>query len=232
MKKDKIVLKPTFEESFDLINREIQKRKNKWNLTSLNWVDYDDVAQIIRLHVYEKWHLYDNAKPLTPWLNRIISNQIKNLIRNYYGNFSRPCLKCEASEEEASCKIYTSQCSDCPLYAKWEKSKKSACNIKIPLALNDHLHEVNSVNFNSSSNVEDDIKKMHIKMKEILKPNEWIVYESLYMENLEENEVAKRLGFISNEKNRNPGYKQIKNLKKIIIKKAKDCLSKDGIEML
>ena len=79
-----------FEESIDFINQEIKKRRNKWCLTSLNWIDFDDVSQIIRIHIYEKWHLYDKDKPLGPWLNRIISNQIKNLIRNNYGNYSRP----------------------------------------------------------------------------------------------------------------------------------------------
>ena len=82
-KKESYKKKPTFEESFDLINQEIRKRTNKWSLSSLNWMDFDDVSQIIRLHIYEKWHLYDASKPLGPWLNRIISNQIKNLIRNH-----------------------------------------------------------------------------------------------------------------------------------------------------
>ena len=55
--------KPTFEESYDFVNQEIRKRSKKWSLTSLNWIDYDDVSQIIRIHIYEKWHLYDGEKP-------------------------------------------------------------------------------------------------------------------------------------------------------------------------
>ena len=73
---------------------------------------------------------------------------------------------------------------------------------------------------------------MHLKMNQILKPNEWIVYEGLYIKNLEEDEVAKKLGLKSNEKNRKPGYKQIKNLKKSILRKAKECIEKGGIELL
>ena len=69
-------------------------------------------------------------------------------------------------------------------------------------------------------------------MKTILKPNEWTVYKGLYIENLEEDQVAEKLGFTSNEKNRRPGYKQIKNLKKSILKKAKECLNKEGVELL
>jgi hypothetical protein len=224
MKNNKRLKKPTFEESFDFINQEIRKRSKKWSLTSLNWIDYDDISQIIRIHIYEKWHLYDVGKPLGPWLNRIISNQIKNLVRNHYGNFARPCLKCEAAEGEASCKIYELQCNDCPLYAKWEKTKRSAYNIKIPVALEDHTTEVKSTKFDDFIDTEVQIEKVHIRMEKILKPNEWIVYKGLYIDYLEEDEVAEKLGFTSNEKNRRPGYKQIKNLKKSIIKKAKEYI--------
>ena len=120
----KAVEKPEFEESIDDINREIAKRRNKWNLTVLAWMDFEDVSQILRIHIYKKWHLYDAEKPLGPWINRIISNQIKNLIRNNYGNYARPCLRCAAAEGGELCSIYSKQCSDCPLYSNWEKSKK------------------------------------------------------------------------------------------------------------
>ncbi len=231
-KKGSYKKKPTFEESFDFINQEIRKRTNKWNLSSLNWMDFDDVSQIIRLHIYEKWHLYDVNKPLGPWLNRIISNQIKNLIRNYYGNFTRPCLKCEAQEGEIGCKIYIEQCSQCPLYGKWAKGKKSAYDIKIPLSLEDHSFEVNSIRLSDGASLEDNIKKLNVKLKEILRPNEWIVYETIYIKNLSEEEAASELGLKSNEKNRKPGYKQIQNIKKSIIKKVKENMEKGEIEIL
>ena len=224
--------KPTFEESIGFIDKEIRKRRSKWSLTSLHWMDYDDVSQIIRIHIYEKWHLYNPEKPLAPWINRIISNQIKNLIRNNYGNFSRPCLKCEAAEPVDLCKIYGKQCNECPLYAKWEKGKKKAYNVKIPLALDDHLHEVRYMSFEDGINVEDYANNLHEKMKEILKPNEWIVYEGFFIKNQEEEEISKLLGFKSNEKNRKPGYKQIKNIRKKIIDKVKKCLSRGDIDIL
>jgi len=195
-------------------------------------MDYDDVSQIIRIHIYEKWHLYDSEKPLAPWINRIISNQIKNLIRNNYGNFSRPCLKCEAAEPIDLCKIYGKQCNECPLYAKWEKGKKKAYNVKMPLALDDHLHEISYMSFEDGINVEDYADVLHKKMKEILKPNEWIVYEGFFIKNQEEEEISKLLGFKSNEKNRKPGYKQIKNIRKKIINKVKKCLSRGDIDIL
>ena len=216
----------------DFINQEIIKRKHKWSLTSLNWMDFDDVSQIIRVHIYEKWHLYKEDKPLGPWLNRIIANQIKNLIRNNYGNYSRPCLKCAAQEGFDGCKIYDKQDSSCPLYARWEKTKKSAYNIKIPLSLEDHSHEVQRIVLSDSMDIEKNAAKLHKKMKEVLKPNEWIVYKGLFVDNLEETQVAESLGYMSTEKNRNPGYKQIKNLKKNIIDKVKAVLKKGEVDFL
>mgnify|MGYP003121163665 FL=1 len=99
----------SFEDCINIIDEEIRKRKSKWNLQSLAWMDFDDVSQIIKIHINNKWHLYDPKQPLRPWLNRIISNQLKNLIRNNYGNFTRPCLKCAAAEENDGCKLFKKQ---------------------------------------------------------------------------------------------------------------------------
>ena len=104
--------KPTFEDKIAEIDQEIAKRRNKWNLNALSWIDFDDISQILRIHIYKKWHLYDHSKPLPPWLNRTISNQLKNLIRNNYSSFARPCLRCAAAEPDNLCKIYSTQNPD------------------------------------------------------------------------------------------------------------------------
>jgi RNA polymerase sigma factor (sigma-70 family) len=220
---------PTFEESIHLIDEEIRKRKNKWNLTALAWMDYEDVSQIIRLHIYKKWDMYDPVKPLGPWLNRIISNQIKNLIRNHYGNYSRPCLRCAAAEGEDLCEIYEKQCSVCPLYSDWEKNKKNAYDIKMPLPMENHQKEADSLTSNMFD-VELNSKKLHSKMQEILKPIEWKIYSYLYIDNKSEKQVAKLMGYRTTEKNRSPGYKQIKNIKKSILEKVKKVLKKGEID--
>ncbi len=216
--------KKTFEESIKLIDTELQKRKGRWNLTSLAWMDYDDVSQIIRIHIFKKWNLYDQSKPLAPWLNRIISNQIKNIIRNNYGNYARPCLKCSASDGEGECEIYSTQCVDCPLYEHWFKNKKRAHDTKLPVSLENHPQEI----YNKPSDnfdIEYEAKTLHKNMKKILKPIEWRVYDLLYIQNKTENEVAKAMGYVTSEKNRQPGYKQIKNIKKSIMKKVKEIIS-------
>ena len=118
--------KVKFEDYIDIISEEIKKRKGKWTLTSIAWMDFEDISQILRIHIFKKWHLYDHSKPLAPWLNRIISNQIKNLIRNNYGNYARPCLRCAAAEGSDLCAIYGKHDSSCPLYYNWTKSKQTA----------------------------------------------------------------------------------------------------------
>ena len=215
--------KRTFEECIKDIDTEIRKRKNKWNLTSLAWMDFEDVSQIIRIHIYKKWDMYDQKKPLAPWLNRIISNQIKNLIINNYGNYARPCVKCAAAENESDCYIYQKQCSECPLYAYWEKNKKRAHDTKLPVSLENHSQEVYSIE-TDSYDVEHAAEMLHEKMEKVLKPIEWKVYNLLYIENKDDKFVAKSMGYITSEKNRLPGYKQIKNIKKRIIIKAKKIL--------
>ena len=223
--------KPSFEESINEINQEIAKRRSKWNLTAINWMDFNDVAQILRIHINKKWNLYDKSKPLAPWVNRIISNQIKNLIRNNYSNFARPCLKCAAAGPEDSCSIYGEQCAKCPLFSHWFKNKKNAHDAKLTLALDNHVQEVNNLEFHQV-NFEETAGNIHKKMQKVLKPIEWKVYNYLYIQQKDEEDVAKLMGYRTTEKNRTAGYKQIKNIKKIIIFKVKKHLYNGDIDIV
>lgn len=220
-----------FEDYLPIIDAEIAKRRNKWSLTSISWMDYDDVSQIIRIHIFKKWHLYNESRPLAPWLNTIIGHQIRNLIRNNYSNYSRPCLRCAAAVDNNGCTIYKTQCSDCPLYAYWQKRKQPATYIKMPVSIENHSHEVKNI-FDDSSDVLRHAAAIHSKMKEILKPTEWEVYEGLFIHYKEEGEVARDLGYITNEKGRNPGYKQIKNLRKLIMVKVRECLANGDVDII
>ena len=189
--------KPKFEDYIEQINEEIKKRRSKWNLTALSWMDFDDVSQIIRIHIFKKWHLYDTKKPLNPWINRIISNQIKNLIRNNYGNYCRPCLKCAAAESGDLCYIYGKQSEVCPLFANWAITKKIAYNAKLPVSIEDYNNEINLAEY-TGVDVDSLLLKLNVKMKEVLKPAEWKIYKALYIENLSEEEVATMMGYKTN----------------------------------
>ncbi len=222
---------PTFEESIDIVNREIGKRRNKWTLDIISWLDYEDVSQILRIHIYKKWYQYDPSQPLAPWLNRIISNQIKNILRNVYTNCCRPCLKCAAAEGDDGCRIYQKQCSDCPLFAAWEKSKKSAYNVKLPVSLESHTQEVFDLS-NDSIDIERTAKNVHNKMKTVLSAFEWRAYKLLYIDYKTEEETACALGFKTTEEGRKPGYKRVRNIKTTILEKVKEALSKGEIDIV
>lgn len=221
---------PTFEENLPFINAEIAKRKHKWSLTSISWMDYEDVAQIIRLHIYLKWNQYQPSRPLAPWLNSIITNQIRNLIRNHYSNYARPCLKCAAATDVA-CNIYGNNLSACPLYAYWQKRKEPANHIKMPVSIENHTHEVHSI-FDDTIDVLKHAQAIHDKMKALLKPTEWLVYDGLFIQNKDESQIAKELGYTTSERGRNPGYKQIRNIRKSIIAKVKKCLFSGEIDVI
>lgn len=220
----------TFEENYPIIIKEINKRRSRWNLTSINWMDFDDVVQIVSIHISKKWDMYDKTQPLLPWLNKIISNQIRNIARNHYVNFVRPCLKCPAAQDGELCSIYQTQCIQCPLYKHWFFHKKNAHDTKMPLPLEYHATEVN-MKPESGVDLIAAIKQLNEWMSKNLKPNDYIVYKMLYIDNLCEKDVAEKLNFTTSEKGCNPGYRQIRNIKKIILGMAKKCLREGHIEI-
>ena len=221
-----------YEECYPIIEEELNKRRGKWFLTSLAWIDFDDVKQIIAAHLHKKWKQWDQDRPLRPWLNRIISNQLKNILRNYYSNYAKPCLNCPFNQsgvteegEVGLCGFTESktQCGECPLYAKWEKTKKSAYDIKMAVTLENHVHEIKSTH-NSSFEIEEAEKKLHKEMEKALSTKNYEIYTMLFIKNMTDEEVAKQLGYKTTEKGRKAGYKQIKTLKKQFKAKAEKIL--------
>ena len=71
------------------------------------------------------------------------------------------------------------------------------------------------------------------RLNEILKTQlsseHYIVYMMLFFEEKSEEEVAKFMGYKTNEKNRKAGYKQIKNLKKMLREKAEEIIRENDI---
>lgn len=226
----------TFEESIGVIDEELAKRRGRWKLDFLAWIDYDDVCQKIRFHIFKKWDQWDQSRPLKPWLNTIIRNQIYNLIRNNYVSFSRPCISCKFNMGGNFCSLYGTQSDDCEDFSKWERGKKNAKEIKMPLSL-----DAKGFFSNSSCDEEDltswDIKDTNIPMQydekikqfsEIMRgrltETEWKIFDCLYIKNLSELETAQEMGYKTSEKNRSPGYKQIKKVKNKIYDVAKDVV--------
>ena len=218
-----------FADKIGVIDQQIGKHRGRWRLKAIAWMDFDDVAQILRLHIHEKWKLWDQKRPLEPWLNRLITNQINNLIRNTYTTCAKPCIKCPAYQGANLCSLFSVQSSECGIYAKWERTKKAAHDVKLPVTIEHHLPEVRSqpedgIDLLAAVNV------LHTKMQKNLKPIEWQVYRMLYIQCRSEEYVAKKMGYTTNEAGRKRGYKRIRQLQKIVIDKAKKILANDGCE--
>jgi hypothetical protein len=235
MKKRK---KKKFEDMYEIIDDIIKKRKVKWRLKAITWFDFEDIEQIIKLHIFKKWHLWDQSRPIEPWVNRIATNQIRNIIRNNYTSFAKPCLSCPFNNSkgieysyENACGFTASktQCNECPLYAKWEKVKKPAYDVKMTVSLENHKNY--HLNFESSK--EHDYKsaenKLHNLMKSNLTDKQFLVYKMFFIDCLPDDQIAKILKFKTREKGRKAGYKQIKNLKKMLYIKAQKLVQDNDI---
>ena len=230
--------KKKFEDMYDIIDQVIKKRKNKWKLKAITWFDFEDIEQIIKLHIFRKWHLWDQTRAIEPWVNRIVTNQIRNIIRNNYTSFARPCLSCPFNQNresengpDMSCGFTISgkQCNECPLFAKWEKVKKSAYDVKITVSLENHKNYF--MNFESSTNYDykEAEKKLHDLMKNNLSDKHFFIYKMFFIDNLTDDQIARILRFKTNEKGRKAGYKQIKNLKKMLYNKAQFLLKDNDL---
>lgn len=222
-----------YEDQIDIINQEIRKRRNKWFLDSMPWISFEDVEQIIRLHIYQKWDKWDQERDLKPWINKIITNQFKNILRNFYLNFAKPCSSCPFDTSAAGenfCSFTKSGMQDttCPLYKKWEKSKKSAHDVKIPLRLDAQEYE-SDIFTGESFNVDNAILRVQDQLKEDLSDKHYKIYQMLFIENKTEDEVAKFLGYKTNEKGRSAGYKQIKNMRKFFKEKVTKIIKNKDI---
>ena len=86
---------------YEVIDQIIKKRQAKWKLKAITWFDFEDIEQIIKLHIYNKWHLWDQSRAIEPWVNRIVTNQIRSIIRNHYSSFAKPCLSCPFNQNKA-----------------------------------------------------------------------------------------------------------------------------------
>jgi hypothetical protein len=72
-------------------------------------------------------------------------------------------------------------------------------------------------------------RKLHKLMEMKLSEKHFCIYKMIYIDHLPEEDVAKKMGYKSNEKGRKAGYKQLKNLKKIFIERAKEIIDKRDI---
>lgn len=221
--------KRTFDECYPEISAIIEKKRRDWQFKASVMEDFDDIKSEIEAHVWKKWELYDQSRPLGGWVATILKHQFANILRDTYTSTSSPCSRCICNTGGSSCSVYGEQSVECPLFKKWYNTKRHAHNARLPLALEHHTNEANSkpeIIFD----LERAIGSLHAKIKARLTRSEWDIYDRLYLRNMSEIDTAKDLGFKTTEEGRSVGYKRIRQVKTTIIKMARQILKEDGVE--
>jgi hypothetical protein len=229
----------SFEDCWPTIEPALKKKSYKWRLKAISWFDYEDVKQIIATHIFKKWHLWDQKRPLEPWLDRVIGNQIRNLVRNHYSSCVRPCISCpfnnsasrlhkDAVYSECGFTKDGKQSSECPLYAKWERTKKKVFDLKLSVSLENHKQQ-DTLDNSSYADFPKAEQRLHNEMKKRLSDKNFFIYKMFFIDCLSDTEIIKILKFKTNEKNRTAGYKQMQNIKNAFRKKAEEILKDTDI---
>ena len=91
-----------------------------------------------------------------------------------------------------------------------------------------HSHEVSS-RPTSDFDIEGAQENLHVAMKKALNPRQYKIYKMLFVDFLEEEEIAAKMGYRTTERGRKAGYKQLKNLKKQFKEKAIKILRNSDI---
>ena len=174
--------------------------------------------------------MWNQDLPLEPWINTIVTNQIRNLVRNHYGNYVKPCVNCHHNLGGDGCSFTKSglQDGECIDFSKWSKTKKVAFELKVSVPSENHLYEMGEW---PSEDIQFDgpVQKLNAFMEKELSELHYRAYYMLFFERTGEEEVAKLMGYKTNEKKRKAGYRQVKNLKKLFLKTASDIIRKEDI---
>jgi DNA-directed RNA polymerase specialized sigma24 family protein len=225
--------KPTFESLIPAIETQIEKRRGSWRLTSVAW---EDVKQLILTKVFFK---YDSPTagyipekgPFSHWLSRVITNTMTNILRDSHTKFSRPCVTgCVFNTGGDSCSRTTSgiQCSECPIYKRWEERKLDHYRVQQTLPLENHAQEVNSMpsDFIDIAGSKDIIDA---KMKDKLDEHEYSIYCMIYIEGKTEKEVGKLLGYKKTGAKTYEGYQMLLKLRKHIVLMAREIIEEENL---
>lgn len=221
-----------FERRLEEINYWIDKRRSRWELASVEWAD---VSQKILIRIHQNYPKFDPKKgKFGHWVNVIISSTIKNVLRDEYTTFSRPCiLGCTENTGGNTCRRTPSgiQCKECPLYKEWEEKKGDQYAIRQTLPLDHHFLEADSKQ-SDFMDIEAGAETIHAKMKDKLTHSEWRVYRVMVIKGLSIEEVSKHLGFRRKRGASRAvcaGYSQLLVLRRKFIAKAQEIIAEEGL---
>lgn len=217
----------TFDQRYDSIVHEIEKRRKKWTLVSTH---FDDISQRILTKVYLVYKEFEPSKGVfSHWVNRVISNEIKNALRDLHFAHSRPCIQgkggCVFNTGDETCSQTPSgkQCSECLAYKLWETRKKSHNAIQQTLPLENHIREVDSrpsdthVDFENAKAVID--KEILLRLSR----HDQRLYKLLFIQNKDEREVGRLMKY-KPSKRMYPGYLTILKFKKRVVAMSREII--------
>lgn len=229
MVKDKI----KFEDCVSQIDIEISKRKGKWQLCALSYMDFEDVAQLLRLHIFKKWDLWDQEIPMFKWVNRVISNRMINIARDNYGHLAPPCNGCKHNLDAKHCSLTVSgeKCAECPLYKKWQARREVGYNIKLAASMDTEFFSEKSISVSPESHLDyrGASERLNAAMEKELSCSEWKAYKLMFVDNLSDAAAAKKLNLKKGSENRQPGYRTIFILKARFLEIAKRLIEEQDI---
>lgn len=226
---------PIFEDYSDELDALLKNSEVKWGF-DLGFIDYNDVSQIIRIHIYNKFHLWKPEKgTFKVWAGRVIKNQVINLKQRLLNKFRSPCTQnCPYNQGGNQCARTPSgkQCEECPLFAKWEKRKKAGYEIVTARSLDETFEDDEDPRFQPAGgevDISGAILKLHELMLAALEGNLRKFYQLKYIDGHGDEVVAFAFGFTTCEEGRVPGYRQMYNLDSQIKKKVHFILETQDI---
>ncbi len=222
----------TFEECRPEILSIIEKKRPEWTFKASMMKDFDDIKSEIETHIWKKWDLYDQSRPLGGWVATILKHQWANILRDTYTSTASPCVRCPANLGSGRCSAFgDTESQECKLFKKWYSSKRHSHNIRLPVSIEDRMHEVEQAQ-DSMIDLEGAAVNLHKRLKERLTASEWEIYYRLFIQHKDEQQTANELGFKMTEHGRKMGNKRIRHVKNIILIKAREILTEYGIETI
>lgn len=225
----------TFTDVEPIIDDLLEKNRSRWKLEAVRHYQFEDFKQDVKLHIFLQFKKWKQDRPFEPWCSRVIHNQLINKKRNLFNNHSKPCSNCHFNKGMGACGFTASgfQCGECPEFKHWEKSKKSAYEMKTAgsvesgdgeILLGDH-GDVDYEGFITSLG-----RKLEQEVKDDMSQISLVTYKIFvmsYVDKLSDDEISHKMGYKSSEKNRSPGYRNLSLHRKFIKDIAIEMLNRE-----